>query len=98
MERFFDQLTPGRWPQLRPMTEQERKATALVEMEIEDAAAKIREGGPGEDEADLGWPVWAGHVPIRAHQRGPVGAREGVTAPLNHALMPDYDWNRSEGG
>lgn len=95
MELFFEQLAPGRWPQLRPMSGQERKATGLVEMEIEDAAAKVRDGGPGEDEADLSWPVWSGHIPISAHQRGPVGAEEGVAAALNHALMPNYDWNQS---
>jgi nitroimidazol reductase NimA-like FMN-containing flavoprotein (pyridoxamine 5'-phosphate oxidase superfamily) len=39
MELFFEQVAPGRWPQLRTMTAQERKATGLVAMEIEDAAA-----------------------------------------------------------
>ncbi|NVJ98715.1 MAG: pyridoxamine 5'-phosphate oxidase family protein [Alphaproteobacteria bacterium] len=93
MKLFFDQLAPGRWDQLRPMAAQERKATALVVMEITDAVAKVRTGGPNEDEEDLDWPVWAGHVPITMQQRGPVGAAEGIKAALNHRLMPAYDWN-----
>lgn len=91
---FFEQLAPGRWSQLRPITAQERKATALVVMEIVDAAAKVRDGGPGDDE-EADWPVWSGHIPLAMQQRGPVGATEGVKAPLNHGLMPDYDWNQN---
>lgn len=97
MKLFFDQLAPGRWEQLRPITAQERKATALVVMEIEDAAAKVRDGGPNDDAADADWPVWAGHVPVMMQQRGAVGAEEGVKAPLNHRLMPRYDWNNRDG-
>jgi len=94
MELFFEQLAPGRWPQLRPVTDQERKATGLVVMEIADAAAKVRDGGPGDgDTEDADWPVWAGHVPLTTQQRGPVGVQEGLRAALNHPLMPGYDWN-----
>lgn len=94
MELFFERLAPGRWAQLRPMKPQERKATALVAMEIDDAAAKVRDGGPDDgDGEDAAWPIWAGHVPLVMQQRGPVGVPEGVKADLNHGLMPDFDWN-----
>lgn len=90
MKRFFDMLAPGRWEQLRPMTDQEFKATGLLEMEIEDAAAKVRAHPPGDsDEADF--PVWAGVVPIGMHQSVPKVAPEGEAAPLSHALFPAFD-------
>jgi len=91
MKLFFEQIAPGRWNQLRPMTAQERKATALLEMEIEDAAAKVRAAPPGDsDESDF--PVWAGVVPLRIVQDAPVAAPEGEKAPLNHETMTRYGW------
>ena len=91
MERFFEQIAPGRWPQLREMKSQERKATGLLEMEIEDAAAKVRAAPPGDaDEADF--PVWAGVIPLRMVRGRPVEAPEGEAAPLNHTTMTCYGW------
>lgn len=89
MERFFEMLASGRWPQLRPMTETERKATGLLEMEIEDASAKVRADPPGDgDEAS--YPVWAGVVPISMRQHAPDVAPEGEAAPLSHGLLDAY--------
>ncbi len=89
MERFFEMLAPGRWSQLRPMTDTERKATGLLEMEIEDASAKVRADPPGDrDEAD--YPVWAGVVPISMRQHAPEVAPEGEAAPLSHSLLDAY--------
>lgn len=91
MAFFFSKLAPGRYEQLRSMTAAERKATSLLEMEIEDAAAKVRADPPGDaDEADF--PVWAGVVPMRTVIDAPVPAPEGERAPLNHPLLPAYDW------
>ena len=91
MKLFFDMLAPGRWEALRPMTDQEYKATGLLEMEIDDAACKVREHPPGDaEEADF--PIWAGVVPISMRQHTPEVAPEGEAAPLSHALMPAYGW------
>jgi len=61
---FVDTLFPGRWDMLRPMTDQEVKATTLLSLPIEEASAKIRAGGPVDDEEDYALPIWAGVVPI----------------------------------
>jgi uncharacterized protein len=64
LQRFTEDLFPGRWEQLRPMTTQELKATAVLWMEIEEATAKVRSAPPGDaDEADV--PVWAGVLPMK---------------------------------
>ncbi len=91
MKRFFDMLAPGRWEELRPMTDQEFKATGLLEMEIEDAAAKVREHPPGDSE-EADFPIWAGVVPVSMRQHTPQVAPEGEAAPLSHPLMPAYGW------
>lgn len=62
---FVEELFPGRWDQLRAMTAQELKATAVLWMDIEEATAKSRGGFPG-DAAEGDVPVWAGIIPMRA--------------------------------
>ena len=64
LELMMEGMFPGRWPQLRPMTAQELKATAVLSLALTEASAKLSVGGPLDPEADQGWPVWAGVVPI----------------------------------
>jgi uncharacterized protein len=64
LEDFVDHLLPGRWPELRPATRQEIKATTVLWMELEEVSAKIRTGMPIDDEEDYALPVWAGVVPV----------------------------------
>lgn len=66
LKTFIDLLYPGRWEELRPITEQEIKATTLLSIPIEEASAKVRTGPPVDDEEDYELPVWAGIVPIRS--------------------------------
>jgi nitroimidazol reductase NimA-like FMN-containing flavoprotein (pyridoxamine 5'-phosphate oxidase superfamily) len=61
---FSERLTPGRWPELRPPSEPELKATTVISLELDEVAAKVRTGPPKDDEEDLGLPVWAGVVPV----------------------------------
>jgi len=65
LKTFVDGLYPGRWDMLRPMNAQEAKATAVLSMPIEEASAKVRTGGPVDDEEDYALPIWAGVLPIR---------------------------------
>ncbi len=69
---MVDRLFPGRTASLRPTTEQELKATAVVTMEIEKASAKIRAGGVIDDEEDYALPIYAERIPVRTM----VGAAE----------------------
>lgn len=64
LEQFVDHLFPGRSATLRPMTDQEIKATTVLSMGIEEASAKIRTGGPVDDEEDYALPIWAGVIPL----------------------------------
>jgi uncharacterized protein len=64
LQVMMDQMFPGRWPQLRPITRQELKATAILSLPISEASAKIGQGMPTDPPEDMAWPVWAGVVPI----------------------------------
>lgn len=84
LKAFVDGLFPGRWEMLRTMTGQELKATTILSMPIDEASAKMRTGGPIDDEEDYALPIWAGVVPL-AQQVLPAVADprnlEGVTPP-----------------
>jgi uncharacterized protein len=64
LEAFSNKLLPGRWGDVRPPTATELKATSILCMSLAEASAKMRTGPPKDDEADRGWPVWAGVIPI----------------------------------
>ena len=68
MEAFVERFYPGRWSALRPVTRKELKATTVLELEIDEASAKVRTGPPIDDEDDYALPIWAGVVPIAAMQ------------------------------
>jgi len=64
LRAFTDQVVPGRWGEVRPITEPELKGTAVLALPIEEASVKVRTGPPLDDGDDLAWPVWAGVVPL----------------------------------
>lgn len=72
LEAFVERIAPGRWAALRPMTAQELKATMVVGMTIDEAAAKVRTGPPVDDEPDYALPVWAGVVPLKLAAGQPI--------------------------
>ena len=65
LEAFTEKLVPGRWADVRPPTEQELRGTAVLRISLEEASAKVRSGGPVDDEPDYELPVWAGTVGLR---------------------------------
>lgn len=79
MERFVERLYPGRWKDLRPVHKQELKATTVLGLHIEEAVAKVRTGGPVDDEEDYALPIWAGVVPVKQVLGEPV--EDGRLAP-----------------
>ena len=64
LENFVEALIPGRWETLRPMTDQEAKATTVFSMPIDEGSAKVRTGYPVDDDEDYSLPIWAGVLPI----------------------------------
>jgi len=65
LQAFTEKLVPGRWPEIRPPSEQELRGTGVMRIPLEEASAKVRSGGPVEEEADYELPVWAGTIGLR---------------------------------
>ena len=85
LEAFTEKLLPGRWAEARPPTRKELKATSVLRLPLDEASAKIRDGGPEDgDTPDAGLDVWAGHVPLVVEARPPVPdptLRPGIPVP-----------------
>ncbi len=84
LEAFTERLFPGRWKELRPVTKQELKATMVLGMPIEEAAAKVRTGPPVDDEEDYALDVWAGVLPLRLEAGPPIAdprLKPGIPVP-----------------
>ncbi len=86
LEAFTEQRFPGRWATLRPMTRKELGATLVLSMPLDEASAKVREGGADDPKKDQSWPVWAGVVPVHEELGRPVPVK-GLRAGLRHPVM-----------
>ena len=67
-----DHLIRGRWDEVREPNDKEMKQTSVLEFTIEEASAKIRTGGPIDDEEDYALPVWAGVLPLSIRPAAPL--------------------------
>jgi nitroimidazol reductase NimA-like FMN-containing flavoprotein (pyridoxamine 5'-phosphate oxidase superfamily) len=65
MEKFIERVYPGHWPSLRPVNKQELKAMSVFGLHIDEAVAKVRTGGPIDEDEDYALPIWAGVVPVK---------------------------------
>ena len=90
LEAFTEKLLPGRWSEARPPTAKELKATNVLRLPLDEASAKIRDGGPEDgDTPDAELDVWAGLVPLVVTALEPVPdptLRAGI--PVPDALLP----------
>jgi nitroimidazol reductase NimA-like FMN-containing flavoprotein (pyridoxamine 5'-phosphate oxidase superfamily) len=69
---FTEQVMKGRWDDVRQPTEQELKGTTVLSVALEEVSAKVRTGGPVDDEADYTLPVWAGVLPLETVAKTPI--------------------------
>src|SRR5579885_3233457 len=72
LEALVNHVVPGRWSEARPPHPKELAATSVLGLPITEASAKVRPGGPVDDEEDYALPVWAGNIPIRLTAGAPI--------------------------
>jgi nitroimidazol reductase NimA-like FMN-containing flavoprotein (pyridoxamine 5'-phosphate oxidase superfamily) len=86
LKAFTEHVIPGRWAHVRQPNDQELKATTVLSLPLAEVSAKIRTGGPKDDEEDYAIPVWAGELPLRLLPATPLSdAKAWVEYPV-----PDY--------
>jgi hypothetical protein len=61
----------------------------VLSLPLEEVSAKVRAGGPIDDEEDYSLPIWAGIVPVRVQTGEPLADSrlpEGIPAPNRERL------------
>jgi len=88
MTAIVEHMAPGRSHDTRPPSESELRSTLVLRLPVDEASAKVRVGGPVEDDADIGMGHWAGQLPLRLVAGVPVPDRQ---APSDDGLaVPGY--------
>ncbi|WP_028455851.1 pyridoxamine 5'-phosphate oxidase family protein [Chitinilyticum litopenaei] len=76
LDEFMHKLAPGRQHEARPGSRQELGATIVLRIPLDEAAAKVRSGGPEDDEKDMDIPVWTGVLPYATVRATPQPAAD----------------------
>src|SRR4051812_47794761 len=87
--RAFDVIVEhvlrGRSAEARAASDPEIRKTFVLRLPIDEASAKVRTGGPVDDDEDLELPVWAGVVPLTVvagrPEQDPTQRVPGLVAP-----------------
>jgi hypothetical protein len=81
-----EHLLPGRWNDTRGPNKDELRQTTVLELPIDEASTKTREGPPNDAPADLHRQTWAGILPLTLAAGEPV-----PHAQLSDGVgLPDY--------
>lgn len=64
LNAFVEHVSPGRSALVRAPSRAELAGTRVLHIPLSEAVAKVREGGPKDDDDDLAIPVWAGVIPV----------------------------------
>jgi uncharacterized protein len=84
LRAVVEHIVPGRSRDVRGPSENELKATSVLAIPIEECSAKVRSGGPMDDEEDYALDAWAGVIPLETVAGVPVAdarLRAGIATP-----------------
>jgi nitroimidazol reductase NimA-like FMN-containing flavoprotein (pyridoxamine 5'-phosphate oxidase superfamily) len=84
LDSLVEHVVRGRSKEVRAPNLKELRQTLVLALPIDEASAKIRTGGPVDDEEDYALPIWAGVLPLKLTP-GEGLADAGVTADV-----PEY--------
>lgn len=87
---FTEHIMKGRWDEIRWPNEQEMKGTTVLALPLEEVSAKVRVGGPVDDEEDYSMPVWAGVLPLAQTTGAPIPDERLKHGTLVPAYISDY--------
>jgi nitroimidazol reductase NimA-like FMN-containing flavoprotein (pyridoxamine 5'-phosphate oxidase superfamily) len=90
LRAITEHMARGRWADARPPSPEELKATSVLRLDIDEASAKVRSGGPIEDDADLELAVWAGVLPFRLVAGAPEADGHVPPAVETPRYLSDY--------
>jgi hypothetical protein len=84
LDALVEHVCRGRSADVRAPNEAELRQTLVLALPLAEASAKVRTGGPVDDEEDYSLPTWAGVLPLQLVPQAAVAdARlpQGVAVP-----------------
>jgi nitroimidazol reductase NimA-like FMN-containing flavoprotein (pyridoxamine 5'-phosphate oxidase superfamily) len=72
LEALVEHVCRGRSADVRAPNESELRQTLVLALPIEEASAKVRTGGPVDDEEDYALGMWAGVLPLQLVPQEPI--------------------------
>jgi hypothetical protein len=86
LSAFLHVIAPGRETDCRPPNDEELRRTMVLAIPLDEASAKVRGGGPAEEEGDWDLPYWAGVIPLTTTRGTPIACER-----LAHGIeLPEY--------
>ena len=91
---LVDAVVPGRSAHVRGASRKELAATTVLRLPLEQCSLKVRTGPPGDDDADLSLPYWAGVLPLTSAVPGPADPSPDLDPAVP---LPDHvrTWTRT---
>lgn len=86
-----EHIAPGSWDYARQPTKRELAKTAVLALDLAEAAVKIRTGPPGDEPEDMEGPNWAGVLPLHRTWGAPESCPElpeGIAVPGHVTARP----------
>lgn len=83
-------IIPNSEGDYREIHDNELKATSLIEIPLDEAACKVRTGGPNDDKEDVNLPYWAGVIPLQHTYGTPIPSAD---LPESITTIPAYALN-----
>jgi nitroimidazol reductase NimA-like FMN-containing flavoprotein (pyridoxamine 5'-phosphate oxidase superfamily) len=85
-----DHVALGRSADSRPPDARELAATAVIALDLAEVSAKVRTGGPADDEDDMTLPHWAGVLPLTLQAGTPIPSGDLNPSTPPPAYLTDY--------
>jgi hypothetical protein len=83
MRDFVEYVIRGRWAQVRPPSDQELKATAVLAVPLVEVSAKVRTGFAVDSDEEYAGSGWTGVIPFKWMAQAPVpDPRGNVSQPI----------------
>lgn len=90
LEAITNHIVPGRWEEARQPSDKELRGTSVLRLSLSEASAKVRTGGPVDDDEDMDLPIWAGVVPLTSTFGAPIPdavLATGIPVPASVAAL-----------
>jgi uncharacterized protein len=90
LDAIVEHIVPGRTADARGANDSELRATRVISLPLAESSAKVRIGGPKDDEEDMDIPIWVGQIPLRTVTDPPIPSTDILDGIKTPEYVSDY--------